>query len=45
MQEMIRYRLFVSLEDTNTENFFFPGFECKKETVGMVLADIGKIAL
>jgi len=42
---MIRYRLFVSLVDTNTENFFFPGFEGKKETISMVLADIGKIAL
>ena len=41
---MIRYRLFVSFKDTDTENFFFPGFECKKETVSMVPADIGKIA-
>lgn len=25
---MIRYRLFVSFEDTGTEIFFFTGFEC-----------------
>jgi hypothetical protein len=44
-KRMIRYRLFVTFEDTNTEIFFFTGFECKKEAVSMVLADIGKSAL
>ena len=42
---MIRCRLFISFEDTGTEIFFFTGFECKKEAVSMVLADISKRAL
>ena len=42
---MIRCRLFVSFEDAGTEIFFFTGFECKKEAVSVILADIGKNAL
>ena len=35
----------VSFENTNTVNFFLTGFECEKETVSMILTDIGKSAL
>jgi hypothetical protein len=35
----------VSFEITNTVDFFFTGFECKKEAVSMLFADIFKTAL
>jgi len=35
----------VSFEITDTVHFFFTGFECKKETVSMFLADIFKTTL
>ena len=34
----------VPFKITNTVRFFFAGFECKKEAVSMVLADIGETA-
>jgi len=44
-RELVRYRLFISFKDTNTENFLFTGFEFEKKAVSMVLADIFKTAL
>jgi len=39
-RERVRHQLFISFEDTNTENFLFTGFEFGKKAVSMVLADI-----